>query len=552
MAPGFSIVTPVHDPPLRLLRECLGSVHAQTYRRWELCLVDDGSTRPDVREELRRAAGADARVKLVERPVSGGIVAASNDALALATGEFVVLLDHDDRLEPRALEQVGAALRHDPEIDYVYTDEDKLAPDGTVRDTFYKPDWSPERLRAQNYCTHLSVLRRSLVADVGGFREGFDGSQDHDLILRVTERARRVHHLPDVLYHWCVTPGSAAADSADAPAAKPYAQEAGRRAVGEQMTRLGIDASVEHLPRRGQYRARRARPRPAPPVSVIVPTAGKTRPVWGVERPLVLGAVRSVLDVTEYPSIEIVVVADPHTPPVVLDGLAALDVRLVEAAGPSNDASRCNQGVRASSGQYVVLLGDDTLVEQEDWLDAMLGFFREPDVGAVGARLLGADGTVQHGGILLNGVPLPIFEGFAGDDPGAFGLLELDREVSAVTGACLATPRDTFDELGGLRDEYASAYGDVDYCLRVRSSGRRIIWTPHATLYRFASADAGSTNAGPELALLREQWAEELVRDPYGNPHLAPGQAVWLPAERASTLAALRAAWRGFRFAGRT
>jgi GT2 family glycosyltransferase len=208
--------------------------------------------------------------------------------------------------------------------------------------------------------------------------------------------------------------------------------------------------------------------------------------------------------------------------------------------------------VEASSGDYVVLLADDTLVEQPDWLDAMLGFFREPDVGAVGARLLSADGTLRHGGILLNGGPLPIFEGFAGDDPGAFGLLEIDREVSAVNGACLATSRHVYDELGGLRDEFASAYGDVDYCLRVRGSGRRVIWTPHATLYRFAPADAGSTDGGSELALLRERWGAELVRDPYGNPHLAPGQAVWLPAERASTLAAMRAAWRGFRFAGRT
>jgi GT2 family glycosyltransferase len=552
MAPRFSIVTPVHDPPLRLLRECLGSVDAQTYEGWELCLVDDGSTRHDVREVLRRAAGADPRVKLVERPSSGGIVAASNDALALAAGEFVVPLDHDDRLEPRALELIDDALRRDPEIDYVYSDEDKLAPDGTVRDTFYKPDWSPERLRTQNYCTHLSVLRRSLVVDVGGFRDGFDGSQDHDLILRVTERARHVHHVPEVLYHWCITPGSAAADSADAPAAKPYAQEAGRRAVEEQMIRLGIDATVEHLPRRGQYRVRRARPRPAPAVTVVVATEGQTRSMWGVERPSVLGTVRSVRDVTDYPNLEVVVVTDARTPPAVVEGLAALDVRLVGADGATTVATRGSRGVETSSGEYVVLLADDALVEEPDWLDAMLGFFREPDVGAVGARLLGADGTLQHGGLLLNGVPLSIFQGFAGDDPGAFGLLEIDREVSAVTGACLATPRHVYDELGGVSDEFGSAYGDVDYCLRVRSSGRRVIWTPHATLYRFAPADAEVPAGGSGLALLRERWGEALVRDPYGNPHLAPDQAVWLPAERASTLAALRAAWRGFRFAGRT
>jgi GT2 family glycosyltransferase len=550
-APRFSIITPVHDPPLGLLRACLASIEGQTFRHWELCLVDDGSKSAEVRAELRRLAANDLRVKLEERPVAGGIVAASNDALAMATGEFVVLVDHDDLLEAHALELIDTALRRDGEIDYVYTDEDKLDADGTVRDTFYKPDWSPERLRAQNYCTHLSVLRRRIVAEVGRFREGFDGSQDHDLILRVSERARRVHHVPEVLYHWCVTPGSAAGDSADAPSAKPYAQEAGRRAVAAQLDRLGIPATVEHLATRGHYRSRRVRPEPAPPLSVIVATRGTARPVWGVERPLVLGAVRSLLAVTDYPRLEVLVVVDGATPPPVVNALQALDdVRVVVAEGPWNRPARWNEGVRASDGEYVVLLDDDTLVEQPDWLDAMLGFFGEPDVGAAGARLLAADGTLHHGGILLNSEPLPIFEGFAGDDPGAFGLLEIDREVSAVSGACLVTRRDLYDELGGFAEEFADRYADVDYCLRVRRTGRRIVWTPHATLYHFAPETRPAERS--DLARLRERWGDDLDHDPYGSPNFAPGQAVWLPAERANLVAALHATWRRWRFVGRT
>ena len=384
MVARFSIVTPVHDPPLVLLDACLASITGQTFGDWELCLVDDGSKSAAVRSELRRLAAAEPRVKLVERPVAGGIVAASNEGLAMATGEFIVLVDHDDRLDPRALELVDAALSGDDEIDYVYTDEDKLAPDGTLRDTFYKPDWSPERLRSQNYCTHLSVLRRRIVEEVGGFREGFDGSQDHDLILRVTERARRVHHVPEVLYHWCITPGSAAGDSADAPAAKPHAQEAGRRAVAEHMARSAIAASVENLPTRGHYRVRRPRPEPPPTVSVIISTNGGTAPVWGVERPLVVGAVQSLLGVTEYPNLEVIVVVDRATPPGIVDGLRALGVRLVEGAGPDDHWARCHQGVIASAGEYVVLLGDDTLVEQPDWLDVMLGLL--PGAGRRGRR----------------------------------------------------------------------------------------------------------------------------------------------------------------------
>jgi GT2 family glycosyltransferase len=271
--------------------------------------------------------------------------------------------------------------------------------------------------------------------------------------------------------------------------------------------------------------------------------------VWGVERPLVLGAVRSLLAVTDYPRLEVVVVVDGATPPPVVDALRTLDVRLVAAEGPCIRPARWNEGVRASAGEYVVLLDDATLVEHPDWLDAMLGFFGEPDVGAVGARLLAADGTLRHGGILLNTEPLPIFEGFAGDDPGAFGLLEIDREVSAVSGACLVTPRDLYDDVGGFGEDFAEHYADVDYCLRVRRAGRRIIWTPHATLYHFGPETRSADRS--DLARLRERWGDELVHDPYGSPNFAPGQAVWLPAERANLLAALRATWQRWRFVGR-
>jgi GT2 family glycosyltransferase len=538
----FSICTPVHDPPLDLLAACLDSVMAQTFGDWELCLVDDGSQRPDVLAALRDAVARDTRVKLVERPESGGIVAASNAALEMARGEFVVLLDHDDRLEPDALELVAAALDADPTIDYLYTDEDKLSADGTIYDTFHKPDWSPERLRSQNYCTHLSVLRRETVLDVGGFRAGFDGSQDHDLILRVTERARTVHHLPAVLYHWCITPGSAAGD-ADA---KPYAREAGRRAVAEQFERLGIDATVEHLATPGHFRSTR-RLDPLPSVSVIVPTVGTSKPVWGVDRPLVLGAIESLLAVTDYPNLDVVVVVDRETPADVLEQLHSLDCTVVAGEGEFNFSARCNQGAASSSGELLLFLNDDTLVEQADWLRIMVGFLAEPDVGVVGARLLYADGTLQHGGLLLNEQPLHIFHGFAGDDPGPFGLLEIDREVSAVTAAVMLTPRSVFDELGGFPEEFRVAFNDLDYCLRVRATGRRIIWSAHSTLFHFESQTRRPEADQHEIDLLYARWGDELRSDPYGNPAFAPKQAVWLPATRATLWAAVRARLRNAR-----
>lgn len=535
------MVVPVHDPPLPLLRACLASIVEQTFTDWELLLVDDGSTSAHVRTELAAVAARDGRVRVIRRNVGGGIVAASNDGLAAATGELIVLVDHDDRIERRALAVIDAAVSFQPDIDYLYTDEDKINADGIAYDAFLKPDWSPERLRSQNYCTHLSVLRRSVVEAVGGFREGFDGSQDHDLILRVTERARRVHHVPEPLYHWCVTPGSAAAD----PHAKPHAREAGRRAVAEHVDRLGIAAEVEHLGTPGHFRVRRAR-RPGS-VSVIVPTAGVVRPVWGVDRVLAVQAVRSVLEVTARPDVEVVVVADPATPEPVLEELTALGARVVRATGPFNFARRANEGVAASSGDIVVLLNDDVLVEQPDWLDVLTGFFAEPDVGVVGARLLYADGTLQHGGVLLNEDPLHIFRGFAGDDAGVFGLLEIDREVSAVTGACLATPRRLWDQLGGLDPEFAVAFNDVDYCLRAMALGRRVVWTAHASLYHFESQTRRPDASAEEIDLLRARWGPQLHRDPYGNPNFAPHQAMWIPADRASAWRALRSSIRRVR-----
>lgn len=532
--PRFSICTPVHNPPIELLRACLDSIVQQSCSNWELCLVDDGSSDDAVLAELRDRSSSEPRIVLVERSVAGGIVAASNDAIAQATGEFVVLVDHDDTIERDALAVISEALDADPTIDYLYTDEDKIAPDGTTFDTFLKPDWSPERLRSQNYCTHLSVLRRSVVDEVGGFRDGFDGSQDHDLILRVTERSRTVCHVPQVLYHWRISPESTAGNAN----AKPYAREAGRRAVAEQCQRLGIDARVEHLSTPGHFRVLRA-VRDDVVTSIVIPTVGTAKMVWGRIRPLVLDAVETVLATTDSARTEIIVVVDPHTPEAVVAALDLLDCTLVYAADEFNFSARCNLGVASSSGDAILFLNDDVRAEQVGWLDVMMGFLAESDVGVVGARLLYADGTLQHGGLLLNEQPLHIFRGFAGDDPGPFGLLEIDREVSAVTGACMLTPRAVFDEVGGLPEQFRIAFNDLDYCLRVRATGRRVIWAAHATLFHFESQSRRPDAEQHEIDLLYATWNDELHADPYGNVAFAPKQAVWLPAERATTRAAV-------------
>jgi GT2 family glycosyltransferase len=457
--------------------------------------------------------------------VNGGIVAASNDALAAATGEFVAFLDHDDRLAAGILAAVVDALDADPTIDYLYTDEDHLTMTGGTFLPVLKPDWSPERFRSHMYVNHLSVLRRELAVAVGGFHPEYEGSQDYDLILRATERARRVHHLPMVGYHWRMGKGSAAAN----PEAKPYAFEAGRRAVEAQCERLGIDATVEKLPYTGYHRLRR-RVRDRPSVSVVIPTAGASGRVWGAHRTFVVEAVRSLVLHSTWPVDEWIVVADRQTPPAVLAALADLcgdRLRIVCYDRPFNFAASLNLGTARATGEYILLLNDDVELITGDFLETMLGLAQVPDVGVVGCKLLYDDGTLQHAGHVYSGEPMHAFLGRGADEPGPHGLLLVDREVSGVTAACALVRAGVYDEVGGFSPAFPLNYNDVDFCLKVRRAGYRILYTPHAALYHFESKSRRNVVTGDDHARIRDRWAYELDHDPYHNPNLLQGRDDW-------------------------
>lgn len=528
----FSIVTPVFNPPTALFDACAASVLGQRFDDWEWILVDDASSEPQVATMLDRFNG-DARVLVVRRQVNAGIVAASNDALAAATGEFIVLLDHDDQLTSDALSTIDAALLVRPDTDYLYSDEDKLDPDGRAFELFLKPDWSPQRLRSQNYCCHVSVARRSVVAVVGGFHEGFDGSQDHDLILRVTERARHVEHVPRVLYRWCVSASSTAGDIA----AKPYATEAGRRAVQAHCDRIGMPATVEHDTVPGTYRVRRTLPSGIT-ASIVIPTRGTSGRVWGVERVFVEEAVRSIVERTTGIDFEIIVVVDDSTPPAVLARLAVHDaVRLVRWEHPFNFSGKVNLGAAAATGNVIALVNDDTEVIDAEWLHTMAAIALETDVGAVGAKLLYSDGRLQHAGHLLNYNPLHVFHGADGEWPGPSNLLAVEREVSSVTAAVMVVRRDIWHQYNGFDPAFAVNFNDLDFCLRLRADGRRVIVTPHARLFHFESITRETGASDAEVALLRQRWQHELEHDPYGNPNLAVARSDWVPAAALSALA---------------
>ena len=519
--PRFSIVTPVYETPADVLWEMLESVRMQTCGDWELCLVDDASAAPHVRATLEWAEREDPRVRVRFREANGGIVAASNDGLELAGGEFVALLDHDDKLHPDALAHVDEAILATPEADYVYTDEDKIDARGRHLGAFLKPDWSPERMRTQMYTCHLSVLRRSLVEEVGGFDPEFEGSQDWDLVLKVTERARAVLHVPRVLYHWRGLETSAAGGG---EAAKPWAFEAGGRAVQAHCDRTGVPARVERdAEDPGVYRLQ-PQLQAEPPVSIVIPTCGTVREIRYEQVVLVEHCVRSIVEKSSYGNYEIVAVVDDHTPAATIAALKTIAgdrLRLVEYARPFSFSAKINAGAVRSEGEHLLLLNDDIEVATESWIERMVMYSAMPEVGAVGGLLLLEDGRIQHAGVgFEGGLPGHPYYGFPGDVPGYANAVRIARNSLAVTGACLMTRRDLFDEVGGLSTVLPVNYNDVDYCLKQRANGRRVVYDPDLVMYHFESSSRSSDVDDWEKDLLRERWLPMTAVDPYSNPNL--------------------------------
>jgi O-antigen biosynthesis protein len=523
-APRFSILTPIYETPAGVLRKMLRSVRRQSFGDWELCLVDDGSQQPHVREILDEAERKDPRIRVEYREGNKGIVAASNDALAMARGEFLALLDHDDTLHPDALAHVAEALDGNAEADYAYTDEDKIDLAGRHSGPFFKPDWSPERMRTQMYTCHFSVLRRSLVEEVGGFDPEFEGSQDWDLVLKVTERARAIVHVPRVLYHWRMLETSAAGGG---EAAKPYAFEAGKRAVQAHCERIGLAAEVERDAEDPGVLHLQPRLREQPLVSIVIPTGGQDREVRFEQVVLVVNCVRSIVERSTYENYEIVCVVGEAVPEKVLEQLreiAGERLRLVRFTGPFNFSAKINLGAVSSRGKHLLLLNDDIEITTPNWIERMVMYSECEGVGTVGAKLLWGDDRLQHVGVSFNdGLPGHDYRGFSGNFRGYANATQIARNCLAVTGACLMTPRDLFAELGGLTTTLPLNFNDVDYCLKVHAAGRRIVYDPDLILYHFESSSRDPEVKAWEEDALVDRWAPLVAVDPFRNPNLRRG-----------------------------
>jgi|GEM_PF-362849 len=515
--PRLSVVMPVYDPPRELFEAAIDSVRTQIYPHWELCIADDASTQPWVRERLRELAAEDPRIRIVLRTTNGHISRCTNSAAELATGSHLCLLDQDDLLAPEALMEVALALIDQPDTDLLYSDDDKIDLEGRRYDPQFKPDWSPELLLHYMYFSHLFVIRRELFSALGGLRVGFEGAQDYDLALRASEQVRSVRHIPRILYHWRALPGSTATSGN----AKPASFEAGERALNEAFRRRGLAATA--------YRPLWAKhgglgiywhrfPDTGPSVTILIPSRNNGR---------ILKRCLDSLARTSYRNHQILVIDNGSDDPETRRYLAGIQHPVLSIPnGPEgfNFAAINNQAARQVTSDYLLFLNDDTEVIAPDWLSQMMGYARLEGVGAVGARLLFPNGTIQHAGIVhgyYDGLAGPAFRNHPRWHHGYLSFAMVGRNYSAVTAACLLTPRALFESLGGFDEKaFAVAYNDVDYGYRLIAAGYRCVYAPGAELYHHEGHSRGLGLDDPsEVLNFRERYRD--YRDPYYSPHLS-------------------------------
>jgi GT2 family glycosyltransferase len=506
--PLVSVVMPVFRTDPELLVRAIDSVRRQIYDRWELCLVDDGSESEGMTRVLNGLAD-DSRMKVRVRSSRGNISAATNDGIGMAEGEWIAFLDHDDELAPEALFRVVEAINEKPDCDVIYTDQDKIGVDQSRWEPFFKPDFSPGFLRGVMYIGHLMVARTSLLREAGGCDSRFDGVQDFELALRLSERTKRFEHIPRVLYHWRAIAGSVAANGS----AKAGIDELQEKAVQGHLDRLGIGATAQ----RGRgHRVKLAPKRReiCPKVSILIPTRDHPE--------LIERCLKTLFQTTAYPNFEVVVGDNETRDPRALAILDSYPVKKIPLAGGFHFARFNNILAAQAAGEYLMLLNNDTEIVEADWLDQLLLWAEEEEAGAVGPLLTYADGTVQHAGIILGprGTADHVMRGFPADCDGYMGSLACPREVSAVTAAAMLINRRKFDRLGGLCERYQRHYDDLDFCLRLREEGLRNVCVTTARLVHHESRSRGGKYDFTDRVLLLDRWEQTIdAGDEYYNPN---------------------------------
>jgi len=520
----LSVILPTYNTPEPFLRQAIDSVRAQSYAHWELCIADDASPQPHVRTVLEEYAALDQRIKVEFRPTNGHISAASNSALALAKGEYVVLMDHDDMLPIHALHCVAQAVDQNPTAQIFYSDEDKVDAQGNRMYPYFKPAWNPDLFFSNNYVSHLGVYRRDLLQRIGGFRSGVEGSQDYDLLLRCLPHISpdAIVHIPKVLYHWRAVSGSTAL----AAGQKNYTTQAGIKSLRDFFDAQGkTDTGVEPGLLPGTYRIRHPLPSPAPLISLLIPTRDRLD--------LLERCVGSILSKTTYRHFEIIILDNESTEPAThayFTRIQADDprVKVLPYPFPFNYSAMNNFGVRQAEGELIGLINNDTEVISPEWLSEMASHALRPDIGCVGAKLYYENDTIQHAGVVFvnGGVAGHSHLKWPATSSGYFRRLCLTQNYSAVTAACLLVRKTVYQQVGGLDEENLHvAFNDVDFCLKVSEAGYRNLWTPYAELYHHESQTRGADDSPEkkarferETAYMRARWGSRLSADPcYGH-----------------------------------
>lgn len=523
-APVISLIMPVFNPRPSFLQAALDSVLAQCYPHWQLCIADDASTDPCVKDMLKEYAARDARIEVCWREVNGGICLASNTALEKCSGTLTGFLDHDDTLEPDALFHVAADLRAHPDLAFLYTDMDHLDAEGNRYDPYFKSAWNEELLLAQNYLCHLAVYRTELLREVGGLRQGFEGSQDHDLALRCAARcqAGQIRHIPRILYHWRHFDGSETVSDSQ----RERCDAARRQCVRDYLDTRKISAEISPGVW-GFNRVEYAVPPSQPAVTCIVPArnhAEKTRV-----------CLESVLRRSTYPNVDIILVDNGSTEEdarsLCREYAGHPRVEVIHWDRPFNFSEINNMAAARARGDFLVLLNNDTEVVSPNWVEILLGYAAQAHVGAVGPKLLYPDDTIQHAGIVMLGtghIAREAFKRRAGDSDEYFALAQTARWVTSVTGACLMVEKRKFEEVGGLEERLAVTFNDVDFCCKLHEAGYRNIYTPYAVLRHYEFTSRGAVEDTPEKqqrahlenVYMRERW-RMLDNDPFYSIHFS-------------------------------
>ena len=512
--PLISFVVPVYNPEPNVLRDTIASVQAQSYGNWELCIADGHSTTPGVRKVLSRSAKQDSRIRIKYLDKNLGISGNSNEALQMARGEFVALLDHDDLVEPDLLYHAVKALNHVPNADILYCDEDRASANGKrYEQPLFKPDWSPELLLSNPFPMH-SIIRRQLITAINGFDSAADGTQDWDLFLRLSERTNNAVHIPRVLYHWRMVPGSAAAS----PEAKPYVWEKQRLAIQRHMQRLGHPDARAYFAAPGILRVV-WEPRPAH-VSIVIPTRDKVA--------LLSRCLSSILSKTKYSQYEVVLVDTGSIEPATEQYYTALAyderVKVIHYGGEFNYSRVCNYGAKHATGELLLFLNNDVEILDEDWLEELVRWATVPEIGVVGAKLVYPDDCIQHAGVIvgLQGIAGHLFYGLNDSIVSLFGSVDWYRNYSAVTGALHMMRREVFEAVGGYDEAFDISYSDVDICIKASKLGYRVLYNPFVRLIHFESQTRDRTPSPHDTYLAAERLQSMIESgDPFYNPNLS-------------------------------